>query len=301
MDTGLDTVFVYTRPGNLVPMNDGGWALIKTFQVEGQGKGVVTSLPDFVYPFIIPAGQTQSFYIATNSTDIDFWYSDGSDLGLVFASNDDLAITEGYAIGHNWKGYASPRQWNGAVHYTVLADDPTASPVVQPTDVPTASPVEPTGPTEPTEPAVSSTPSAAPSIKVCQYVSRMCIHCVFVYSTDKLVMLISSSHLIFPLQPSSYPSLLPTSGFASPTADTTATTQSPTKRPTKQPTKQPTQSEPTASAVPTTTNFKEPRSGTTQKPTGAPVASSSRRATYSTLTSIACLSLAITKTWFLIW
>ena len=153
-------------------MNDGGLALIKTFQVEGQRKGLVTSLPNFVYPFIIPAGQRQSFYIATNSTDIDFWDSDGSDLGLVFASDDDLEIAEGYAIGHNWKGFASPRQWNGAVRYTVLAGDPTASPVVQPTDVPTASPVAPTGPTEP---AVSSTPSAVPSIKVCQYVSCSCI------------------------------------------------------------------------------------------------------------------------------
>lgn len=300
MDTGTDTVSVYTRPGYLVPMNDGGWALIKTFQVEGQGKGLVTSLPDFVYPFIIPPGQMQSFYIATNSTDIDFWYSDGSDLGTVFASNDDLMINEGYAIGHNWRGYASPRQWNGAVRYTVLADDPTASPVVEPTDVPTASPVEPN---DPTEPAVSSTPSAAPSLKVCQYVSLICIQCVCLASTDSSrSLLLRLCHLSF--QPSSYPSLLPTSGFVPPTADATATTQSPTKSPTKQPTQseptqsEPTQSEPTASPVPTTTNFKEPRSGTTLKPTEAP-ASSSQRATYSAAwTAIACLSLAITKKWF---
>jgi len=253
MDAGTDTVSVYTRPGNLVPTNDGVWALIKTVEVEGQGEGLVTSVPDFTYPFIIPAGQKQSFYIATSSTDIDFWYSDGSDLGTVFASNADLEITEGYAIGHNWKGFASPRQWNGAVRYTVLAGDPTASPVVEPTGVPTASPV--------VEPAVSSSPSAAPSLK-----------------------------------PSSYPSL-PTSGFESPpTADATTTTQSPTKRPSKQPT-QLTQTDPTASLVPTTTNFKEPRS-ITPKPTEAP-ASSSRRAMYSAWTAIiACLSLAVTKKWF---
>ena len=105
----------------------------------------------------------------------------------MFASNADLEITEGYAIGHNWKGFASPRQWNGAVRYTVLAGDPTASPVVEPTGVPTASPV--------VEPAVSSSPSAAPSLKVCHYVSLIFIRCVCI-CIDELVTLTYSSSLL---------------------------------------------------------------------------------------------------------
>eukprot|EP00985_Skeletonema_marinoi_P011682 scaffold5559_cov193-Skeletonema_marinoi.AAC.10 len=218
---GTDTVSVYSRPGNLVASDDGNWLLIKSFEVTGQGKGLATTLPDFDFPVVVPAGFKQSFYVATNSTGIDFWYSPGTELGHAFASNDDLDILEGYAIGNAWKGFAVPRQWNGAVHYSVGANVPTASPIFEST-------------------------SAAPSLK-----------------------------------PSSYPSLLPTID---------ATTHSPTKHPSKQPTPQPTQPQPTMSPAPTQTNFKEPRSDTL-RPTNAP-ASSSRRATFSIWTTIACLSLA---------
>jgi len=151
MDADTDTVSVYSRPGNLVASNDGGWLLIKSFEVTGQGKGLVTSLPNFDYPVIVPAGFKQSFYIATNLTDVDFWYSSGTALGNAFASNDDLDILEGYAIGNGWKGYAFPRQWNGAVHYSVPGDAPSAPTVSEPTSSPAS--------------------SAAPSFKVCQYVS----------------------------------------------------------------------------------------------------------------------------------
>ena len=158
MDTGTDTVSVYSRPGNLVASNDGGWLLIKEFEVTGQGKGLSTSLPNFDFPVVVPAGFKQSFYIATNSTDVDFWYSSGTALGNAFASNDDLDILEGYAIGNAWRGYAFPRQWNGVVHYTVPGDVPNTSPVLQPTSSPTS--------------------SAAPSLKVCQYVSHLYMHLV---------------------------------------------------------------------------------------------------------------------------
>ncbi|KAL7501649.1 hypothetical protein ACHAWT_009461 [Skeletonema menzelii] len=139
MDAGTDTVSVYARPGNLVASNDGGWLLIKSFEITGQGRGVVTSLPDFDSPIIVPAGFKQSFYIETNSTDIDFWYGDGTELGTVLSSNDDLSVLEGYAIGHAWRGFAAPRQWNGAVHYSVAANVPTASPVLGPTSSPSSS------------------------------------------------------------------------------------------------------------------------------------------------------------------
>lgn len=159
MDAGTDTVSVYSRPGNLVAEDDGGWVLIKSFEIMGQGKGLVTSLPNFDFPIIVPAGLKQSFFIATNSTDVDFWYSSGTALGNAFASNDDLDVLEGYAIGHAWKGYAFPRQWNGAVHYSVPGDVPTASPVLESTSSPTS--------------------SSAPSSKVCQYVSLIYVPSMF--------------------------------------------------------------------------------------------------------------------------
>ena len=159
MDTGTDTVSVYSRPGNLVASDDGNWLLIKSFEVTGQGKGLATTLPYFDFPVVVPAGFKQSFYVATNSTGIDFWYSPGTELGHAFASNDDLDILEGYAIGNAWKGFAFPRQWNGAVHYSVGANVPTASPIFEST-------------------------SAAPSLKVCQYVSA-----------QKFSLLLQSKHL----------------------------------------------------------------------------------------------------------
>ena len=161
MDAGTDTVRVYSRPGNLVAQNDGGWLLIKSFEITGQGRGLVTSLPDFDAPVTVPAGFKVSFYIETNSTDIDFWYGDGTELGTVLEENDDMSILEGYAIGHNWRGFAAPRQWNGAVHYSVAANVPTASPVLEPTSSPTLS-------------------SSSPSLKVCEYVSRELLASKFV-------------------------------------------------------------------------------------------------------------------------
>ena len=170
MDAGTDTVSVYARPGNLVASNDGGWLLIKSFEITGQGRGVVTSLPDFDSPIIVPAGFKQSFYIETNSTDIDFWYGDGTELGTVLSSNDDLSVLEGYAIGHAWRGFAAPRQWNGAVHYSVAANVPTASPVLEPTSSPSS--------------------SAAPSLKVCQYVS-------LAYIRNGMCLAPTNAHLFF--------------------------------------------------------------------------------------------------------
>lgn len=153
MDTGTDEVSVYSRPGDLVASDDGLWLLISVFNVTGQGRGLKTSLPSFDFPVVVPAGLKQSFYIATNSTTIDFWYSTGTELGSVLASNDDMDILEGYSIGNAWKGYAVPRQWNGVIYYSTGGTvSPTPSPVLT-----TASP--------------STSSAATLSSQVCQYVS----------------------------------------------------------------------------------------------------------------------------------
>lgn len=155
MDAGTDEVSVYSRPGDLVASDDGLWLLISAFNVTGQGRGLKTSLPSFDFPVVVPAGLKQSFYVATNSTTIDFWYSTGTgtELGTVLASNDDMDVYEGYAIGNAWRGYAVPRQWNGVIYYSTGGTvTPTASPVLT-----TASP--------------STSSASAVSSQVCQYVS----------------------------------------------------------------------------------------------------------------------------------
>ena len=113
MDALTGKIEVWSRPGDMVTYDDGGWFLIKSFEITGQGKGEVTSLPKFTYPVIIPAGSKQSFYVTTTVDDVDLWYSFGKLLGQAHASDDNLDITEGYALGYPFLGTASPRIWNG--------------------------------------------------------------------------------------------------------------------------------------------------------------------------------------------
>eukprot|EP00986_Skeletonema_menzelii_P002921 scaffold848_cov153-Skeletonema_menzelii.AAC.2 len=68
-----------------------------------QGRGLVTTLPDFDYPVIVPTGFKQSMVWRRHRV--------------------------GYAIGHALRAFAAPCHWNGTVHYSVAANVPTASPV----------------------------------------------------------------------------------------------------------------------------------------------------------------------------
>ena len=64
VDAGATTIEIYSRPDVIVTNNnDNGWFLIQTVQVDDQGKGSVTVLPDFTAPVNIPAFSKQSFYV----------------------------------------------------------------------------------------------------------------------------------------------------------------------------------------------------------------------------------------------
>lgn len=113
MDAALGTVEVWSRPGDMVPNDDGGWFLLKSFDITGQGKGNITSLPAFEFPIVIPPGSKQSFYVTTTSENADLWYSVGELLGSAYASNKNLEVLDAYAVGYYFKGIAQPRRWNG--------------------------------------------------------------------------------------------------------------------------------------------------------------------------------------------
>ena len=83
--------------------------------IAGQGKGSVTSLPDFTNPVVIPAGATYSFYITVADLWLgtNLWYNIGSAVGSVVASDQYMEIGEGYALGYAFLGYSDKRRWNG--------------------------------------------------------------------------------------------------------------------------------------------------------------------------------------------
>ena len=113
MDAGETTIEIYSRPGVIVTNNyDNGWFLLQSVQVTGQGKGSTTALPDFTIPVNIPAFAKQSFYV-TSADEKDVWYGLGQQLGQAYASDDNLDVLEGYALGYGFKGASSPRRWNG--------------------------------------------------------------------------------------------------------------------------------------------------------------------------------------------
>lgn len=83
--------------------------------IQGQGKGNVTSLPAFVEPVTIPAGATYSFYITVANLFLgtNLWYNIGNGVGNTVAQDDNLVVGEGWALGYPFLGYSDQRRWNG--------------------------------------------------------------------------------------------------------------------------------------------------------------------------------------------
>eukprot|EP00956_Cyclotella_meneghiniana_P012630 scaffold17957_cov79-Cyclotella_meneghiniana.AAC.7 len=140
VDAGATTIEVYSRPGDIVINNyDGGWFLMQTVQVAGQGKGNATPLPDFPVQVIIPANSKQSFYV-TSTDEKDVWYDIGQQVGRSYASDGNLDILDGYALGYGFVGSSGPRRWNGNVRYSSSGGEPPQPPTANPTPIPTLSP-----------------------------------------------------------------------------------------------------------------------------------------------------------------
>lgn len=101
-------------PGSYQPSTH-PYQMIYQADVSGEGKGNVTSLPDFATPVIIPPGATYSFYITIANLWLgtNLWYNVGSQVGSIVASDDYLEIGEGYAVAYPFLGYSAQRRWNG--------------------------------------------------------------------------------------------------------------------------------------------------------------------------------------------
>lgn len=117
MTSGTATIEVYYRPGSYVGFENSsaGWTLAGTAaNVVAAGSGQPTPVPlNLSIP--IPAGQTYALYITRTSGSLS--YTNGTTVGSVYTSNQDIQVREGLGKGYPFGANNSPRVFNGILHY----------------------------------------------------------------------------------------------------------------------------------------------------------------------------------------
>lgn len=120
----LDMVVVeiYTKAGSYrgFERDESAWTLIATASVKGSGKGERTLLPEDLFDatIVVNAGETQGFYVTLTTAQMR--YTDGDEVGAVFASSPDLQILQGAGVVYPFRATYQPRVWNGGLLYTVI-------------------------------------------------------------------------------------------------------------------------------------------------------------------------------------
>lgn len=127
--TQTSSVEVWYRAGSFVGFetSNTGWTQAFTGTVNPLGTGVLSPIPG-TFAITIPAGQTFGIYVTTNGGS-DVYYSNGTTLGNLFASNSDLQLFEGKGGGY-FNVTGSPRVFNGKLHYTTQGCTTPMTPVV---------------------------------------------------------------------------------------------------------------------------------------------------------------------------
>jgi hypothetical protein len=107
-------IAVWYRPGEANPLYDESYVNAIDANMIGNGMNVLTSLPAFPTPIVLPARTTYTFYVTTSKNGEEaLYYGMGSELGKAYVSDDFLEIGEGYAMRYSFSSPAFPRQWNG--------------------------------------------------------------------------------------------------------------------------------------------------------------------------------------------
>ncbi|MNU99983.1 hypothetical protein D3C71_901360 [compost metagenome] len=126
---GNTTIEIYYKVGtwNGFANSPSSWTFIGSAAVTANGGIVPVPVPVNI---TIPAGQTYSFYVTSNTTSVSLNYSNGTTVGNVYTSDANIAFLEGggmdypFTIGSG--AVYQPRIWNGNIHYA-LADQPTTT------------------------------------------------------------------------------------------------------------------------------------------------------------------------------
>ncbi len=118
------TIEIYTRAGGYAGFasDSAGWTLLGRAAVTATGGIIPVPVPVNVE---IRAGETQAFYITSNTQTVSINYSNGSSEGAVYAEDANLQFTEGIGLDYPFTagtgGVFTPRVFNGAIHYDTVA------------------------------------------------------------------------------------------------------------------------------------------------------------------------------------
>ncbi len=121
-DSAVLDIEVYAKTGTHVGSENtpGDWTLIGTAPgVVSAGDGLPTPL-NLALDYAVMAGQTYAFYISSpnKAASLGFNYTNGTNVGDVFAADATIEILEGVAVSYPFGTIFSPRVFNGTVEYT---------------------------------------------------------------------------------------------------------------------------------------------------------------------------------------
>jgi len=119
-------VEIYTKHGTLYDgaTNAALWTQMGSCEVDGQGDGIPTPLPDScITPITIIDGEEMGIYVTARHTEMR--YSWGFQAGGILAENDHLQITEGVGVVYPFSYVFSPRRWSGTLRYVLRSEAST--------------------------------------------------------------------------------------------------------------------------------------------------------------------------------
>lgn len=112
--TTLLPIAIWYRPGEMSPVYEESYANAVDADIQGNGMNVLTPLPAFDTPIVLPARTTHTFYVTTSKNGEEaMYYGEGTELGKAYVSDDFLEISEGYAMRYSFSSPMFPKQWNG--------------------------------------------------------------------------------------------------------------------------------------------------------------------------------------------
>lgn len=115
LDRGNHSFEIWYRAGghNGQEGNPSAWTLAGTVSVTSPGNGLPTAIP-LPLSIPIPAGSRYGFYLRSNQ---GVSYTNGTNVGRVYAADANIQIHEGYGVAGRFGRLFSPRIWNGTVYY----------------------------------------------------------------------------------------------------------------------------------------------------------------------------------------
>lgn len=105
---------VWYRPGVQDPVYHESYQNAIDVDVTGRETSILTPLPPFETPIVLPANTNHTFYITAGRNGVDaLYYDSGSELGKIYASDGNIDILEGYAMRYAFSSPMYPTRWNG--------------------------------------------------------------------------------------------------------------------------------------------------------------------------------------------